>query len=406
MGKEVYWIWLSLCFGPASTGVHRLLGNYSYDPKAIFEKEEHKDNKLTPTQKKHLSDKNTDMAEQIVRWCEDNKVGILCYDDETYPRRLASLDDAPIVLYYIGELYDIDALFCVAGVGTRSMTVYGRDVSYSISYDLARAGAIVVSGLAAGIDTSVHKGAIDAGGRTIAVLGNRINKVYPASNRDLMRYIARNGLLITEYHPFYHTTPKNYPQRNRLISGLCQCTVIFEADEGSGSLITAKYAIKQGRRVFSVPGKIGETNALGTNQLIKEGATPLTRASDIIEDFRYLYKYQLSTDRLYDYSPAKKIYNSYIKRKNKLQKKVCTPKPVLNDEGEPPEEKITSEPDLSEYSDTDRLIYSALTYDKPLTIEEIDLPGISTAQKLATLTIFELDGIIKELPGNRYIKNR
>ena len=158
-----------------------------------------------------------------------------------------------------------------------------------MAYDLAKAGAVVVSGMAKGVDGMAHRGALDGGGYTVAVLGCGIDRVYPAEHADLMRQIQKNGLVITEYKPFTEPKGSNFPLRNRIISGLSQGTVVIEAPRGSGALITAQTALGQGRDVFALPGKVGEMSSIGTNELIRDGARIVTCAADILLEYQPLY---------------------------------------------------------------------------------------------------------------------
>lgn len=398
MNNKLYWIWLSLAVGVASSIPQKLLSEFG-NIKAIYEadKNEYKKIKLTEKRLTALSNKSLEEAELIYNWCENNNVGILCYDDKAYPGRLASIPDAPAVLYYIGELYDIDSMLCIAGVGTRSMTKYGHDTAYTFCYDLAKSGAVIVSGMAAGIDTACHRGALDAGGRTITVLGCRINKVYPYENRDLMVEIARKGLILTEYHPFSKTMPGNFPQRNRIISGLCQGTVVFEADTGSGSLITANHALKQGRKIYALPGKIGEDNSLGTNELIKNGAQITTSANDILDEYAYLYPKQITKTRVFDYSPTQKAFDSFIEKKRKPKKEKNETKEIL----------ITKEPeslDTLGLTDTEKRIYEAMSFSEPMSSEQFMFSDIAFADVISSLTMLEIKGYIDPAPGGKYYK--
>ena len=408
MNNTKYWIWLSLAAGPGSSLPVRLMNRIGKDIKAIYEasSKEYCSVRSSKRQLNELCDKSLDEAERIIEWCKGKKVGILCYDDPEYPERLRSIPDPPIVLYYIGELYNLDSLLCIAGVGTRRMTRYGHDLAYSFCHDLSRAGAVIVSGLAAGIDTVCHRAALDAGGRTVAVIGCRINKVYPEENRDIMREIARKGLLLTEYHPFFKTQPSNFAKRNRIISGLCQGTVIYEADSASGSLITADYARKQGRRVFSLPGKVGDKGALGTNELIRDGATPITRSADILEEFTSLYDLDVSIRSLYDYSPVTVNNDSYM-----VLKKVRGNRPSsAESKAEQKPEVIfdrSSQERRTEVNITDpceKEIYDRLSTDKATGLDELVIPGYDAASILTALTMLELSGYITAHPGNTYTK--
>ena len=380
MKNNIYWVWLAALAGPGSTLPRLLINHFGTDIEKIYNADdsEYKEAGLTPKRIATLRDKSLDLASQIVDWCNANKVKILTYEDIRYPNRLRSIPDWPAVLYYIGDLYDIDNELCVATVGTRRMTKYGHDTAYSFSYDLARAGAVVVSGLAAGIDTTCHRAALDSGGKTIAVIGTRINKVYPSENRDIMREIAKKCLLITEYHPFFETQAKNFPIRNRLISGLCNAVIVFEADKNSGSLITADYARKQDRRIFALPGKIGEEGSLGTNELIRDGSTMITRPLDIIQEYSNEYSLQYSDNRIFDYSPKKAKKDSFKKK----QKEEIIP--------------ITDQ--------LQKTIYGMLDTATPVYVEQLSLPGYQYSEIITAITMLELNGYVVSHPGNAYTK--
>lgn len=206
-------------------------------------------------------------------------VTILTADDPDYPAGLGNCPDPPLFLYIKGTLEQDDG---IAVVGTRKPSHYGLTLTHRIAYQLAETGFTIVSGLARGIDTQAHKGALTAKGRTIAVLACGIDIVYPPENKGLLEQIIRNGAVVTE-NPF-GTKPESgyFPGRNRIISGLSRGTVIIEATEDSGSLITARYAREQGRKLFAIPGNIGSPTSKGTNSLIKEGAVLVENAEDIV----------------------------------------------------------------------------------------------------------------------------
>jgi DNA processing protein len=216
------------------------------------------------------------------------KLGIdaLTLLDDEYPSNLRQVADPPPVLFVRGRLIVSDAR-AVALVGTRRATGYGYAVAERLAGDLAGAGVTVVSGLAKGIDTAAHRAALEAGGRTIAVLGNGLDQVYPPENSGLARQIVErdSGAVISEFAPAIPPDAVNFPRRNRIISGLSAGTVIIEAGERSGALITADFALEQGRDVLAVPGSIFSPVSAGTNELIKQGATPVTCATDVLTIF-------------------------------------------------------------------------------------------------------------------------
>ena len=204
--------------------------------------------------------------------------------DGEYPALLAAIHDPPVSLYLRGD--GDPALLAgsaVAVVGARACSAYGRSVARSLARELMGAGVVVVSGLARGIDAEAHRGALDAGGVTVAVLGCGIDRDYPAAHGELARRVSERGLVVSEYEPGVEPAPWRFPARNRIIAGLCRATVVVEARERSGALITADFALEEGREVLAVPGEITSALSAGTNALLRLGATPVTRADDVLE---------------------------------------------------------------------------------------------------------------------------
>jgi DNA processing protein len=223
-----------------------------------------------------------DLAAEMGR-LERAGVHLLTWADDAYPARLRAIDTAPPVLYVRGELTPADEV-AVAIVGTRRVTPYGREVAHQLASGLAAAGVTVVSGLALGVDTVAHRAALEAGGRTLAVLGSGVDVIYPPQNRDLAAQIGAEGrgALLSDYALGATPEAANFPPRNRIISGLARGVVIVEADTKSGAMITAGFALDQGREVFAVPGSILSRHSDGPNGLLKQGATPVTGVDDIL----------------------------------------------------------------------------------------------------------------------------
>ena len=281
-------------------------------------------------------------------------IGILTIRDAEYPDPLKSINNAPPVIYVKGGFSDDDR-FAVAVVGTRSRTSYGKQVAAELGKFLAVNGVTVVSGLARGIDTIAHQACLDAGGRTIAVFGCGLDVVYPPENRKLASDIIHHGALVSEFYPGTKPDAMNFPPRNRIISGLARAVVIVEADEKSGALITAKFAVEQSRDVFAVPGSIYAPRSRGTNRLISDGAIPLIDFQELLlalnlentAEFRYVQK--------------------------------ALPK-----------------------DDIELLLMDAVR-DEPLHIDEIkNLTGLSTDIVSARLTMMELKGIIRKTGNMTY----
>jgi len=219
-----------------------------------------------------------DLTQKIV----SQGIQVITWDDPAYPEQLRQITQSPFVLYIKGELVNEDD-WAVAIVGTRRHSDYGRQITENISHTLARNGITIISGLARGIDGVAHQAALEAGGRTIAVLGSGVDITYPPEHRDLGEDISRQGALISDYPLGTPPDGSNFPPRNRIISGLSKAIIVIEAGERSGALITATYAAEQGKDVFAAPGKITSPMSKGTNLLIKQGAHPLLESQDILD---------------------------------------------------------------------------------------------------------------------------
>jgi DNA processing protein len=213
---------------------------------------------------------------------EAQGISILTWEDELYPPRLKEIDQPPPVLYVRGALTAEDA-WSVAVVGTRRVSAYGRQVTEELASFLAANGVTVVSGLARGVDAIAHQAALKAGGRTVAVLGSGVDRIYPPEHSQLAEKMLSSGALISDYAPGTPPDASNFPPRNRIISGLSMATVVVEAGETSGALITAQFAVDQGREVFAVPGNILAPQSKGTNRLIAQGARPMLSGRDMLD---------------------------------------------------------------------------------------------------------------------------
>jgi len=281
-------------------------------------------------------------------------VKVLTWQDDDYPSRLAECDNAPPVLYLRGDFLPRDE-WAVAIVGTRRVAAYGRQVTEKISRSVASSGATVVSGLARGVDAIAHRSAIDAGGRTLAVLGCGVDRIYPPEHRQLYEQVIANGSLISEYPLGTPPDARNFPPRNRIISGLSLATVVVEAGEKSGALITANFALEQGRDVFAVPGSVLSPQSKGPNLLIQRGAHPLLDAKEILEI--------LELTLISEHREARVILPSDA---------------------------------------TEAQLYSILTHE-PLHVDEIRAQTDLPIEKVtATLSMMELKGMVRQVSGMRY----
>ena len=287
MKDIIYWIWLSLCCTPDTATFANLLEKFG-SAEEIYNSDIKKIGAcLHPrsSDRARLADKSLDRASEICEFCEKHNVGIITYADGRYPDSLRKIPTPPVLLYYRGVLPDFSRGFYASVVGTRRLTDYGRKNAFKMAYDLASAGATVVSGMALGIDGVAHAGSLAAGMPTVAVIGSGINICYPPEHIKLAREIVKNGCILTEYAPGTAPGRYNFPARNRIISGLSSLTVVIEGSEKSGAVITARHALKQERTVYALPGNVGMKGSEATSMLLKNGARVCTCADDIIRDF-------------------------------------------------------------------------------------------------------------------------
>ena len=439
MNHLVYWVWLALHCGAGSELGSYLLKHFP-TPKDVYEASEEEllaVDGITKEIVSALMDRDLVYSEKIVEYCERVNVGILTLDSPNYPNRLRGIYAKPILLYYRGKLPEIDENVLIACVGTRKCSHEGAQTAYTLGMELVHGGAIVVSGMASGIDSATQKGAISAGGHTIAVLGCGIDRVYPIENKELMEKIAATGTILTEFAPGTDPVGKNFPIRNRIISGLCQGTVVVEADYKSGSLITAKYALKQGRDIFAFPGKANDPNSTGTNMLIQNGASLVTCARDILLDYEPLYPDKIMTDnismanyrrKLRREEQTKILRDVYVKempvrqeenfkaeKQEAFQKSSVSVKKVRAEKETRAEEKAVvqeipvtrQERDLSGLGEYERAVISVMT--DAMSVEEIASAltekigdGFDTGGLLGALTMLELEAYIESLPGGIY----
>ena len=305
------------------------------------------------------------MAREIIDWCKHEGCQVLCQGDARYPALLCEIPDPPLVLYTLGNL-DVFQLPCIAIVGTRRPTFYGLQMARGLSSDLAGRGIAIVSGLARGIDAAAHNGCLDASGSTIAIFGCGIDVIYPREHRRLVSQIGEKGLLISEFTPGTSPSPQNFPVRNRIISGLSLGTLLVEASEYSGSLITARLAMEQNREVFALPGNLTSPQSFGPNYLIKQGAKLVQSWKDIAEEL-----------------PAE------IRRKILIKETGCLdPTPKL--------ELLTQdEVKVLKWIETD----CATQFDKIFRGSGLEISVLS-----AILLDLEMRGWIHQVPGNFYVK--
>ena len=355
--ETLYLMWLNSLVQVSVKNRHRLLEVFG-SAKAVWN--------ASSAHVSRIAELNSDNLYKLVRSKDDENMKELCegmekagarfitYLDEEYPESLKNIPDYPIGLYIIGEIPKQE--YKIGVVGARSCTEYGMGASYEIGKCLAKYDIVTVSGMAEGVDAYAHKGALDGGGKIIAVMGTGIDLCYPRGHTKLKQQIAQNGCVISEFPPGTHGSSYTFPARNRIISGLSKGVAVIEAAKKSGSLITADFAMEQGRTVFALPGNINSRLSVGTNMLLKNGAEVITQPEDI---------------------PA--FYNMDIKKKEKNKK-------ILNNSLAPNE----------------KLVYDCID-SVPQSAEYIHAQtGLSASEVQSALTMLEIKGLVQGMSGQRY----
>lgn len=408
----IHWIWLS------TREIHdreklALLAHFS-DPEDVFfadAKAYSQVSGLSETAAEALKDKDLHAAEKVLADCARKRIHILTIRDGSYPARLKNIPQPPIVLYYKGTLPDFDGLPVIGVVGTRKASAYGLTTSKRMGYQISRCGGMVVSGAASGIDSAAMQGALTAGDCVVAILGCGVDVVYPRSNEGLFADLERHGCLISEFVPGTPPLKWNFPKRNRIISGVSNGVLVVEAPERSGALITARQALDQGRDVFAVPGNIDVPSCAGTNALLREGATVAMSGWDVVQEYRHLYP-----DRVCQQTgPVHLTADGEGTDAGSRQLPKVAQKPKIPHDAQKTvaskEKKVIDNTETSSYSDEyktipglnpqEQAIIEQLRYGEQLVDEVIAATGLPSGQVLAALTMLEVRGIVKTLPGRR-----
>ena len=388
MSALKFWLWLTELPGLTNQTRLALLRHfptpedvYYADPAEVLLTEG-----ITREQAELLEDKDCAAAEKVLADCGELGLHIVTISDAAYPNRLRNIFDPPCLLYVRGRLPAFDDEAAVAVVGTRDCTPYGVSCAEKLGFGLAAGGALVVSGLARGIDSAALRGALRGGGTVTAVLGNDLDVVYPRENRYLYEDIAASGALLSEYPPGTPPEGRHFPVRNRIMSGLSLATLVVEAPERSGALITAGTALEQGRDVFAVPGPIDAPASVGCNRLIRDGAGLVTDAWDILAAYAPRFPEKLHREGARE-EPAVLGYQA---------RQRTEPKEV------PPSLSLSNN-DLSLTDDQIRLLRT-LTEEPMLVDDLIEETEIPTRRVLSALTVLEIEHLVTQHPGKRYTR--
>ena len=286
MNKEEYWIWFSMIKLIPIKKI-KLLQKFK-TPQKIYKASEEELLKVEEIDlidvNEIIKNKNKELILKYKNYITKNQITVINISEKGYPSKLKNIYDPPVVVFAKGDLSLLEKEK-IAIVGSRDATIYGAKQSYKLAYELAKNNIVIVSGLAKGIDSMSHRGALSAAGSTIAVIGNGLDIVYPKENYGLYSKIFEKGLIISEFIVGTKPDSKNFPMRNRIISGLSDGVLVVEAKEKSGAMITVDFAIEQGKNVYAVPGNIDEMHSVGCNLLISQGAKLVMNYTDVLEDF-------------------------------------------------------------------------------------------------------------------------
>lgn len=390
-----YWVWLAEL--PRLKGPFRLaLLRHFGSPEDIFFADREElllAEDVPPGQAELALNRDLSAADRILADCQRLGQRILTIQDAEYPQRLRNIFDPPLVLYVKGRMPVMDEEAAIAVVGTRECTPYGTACGERLGRELAASGAVVVTGLARGVDSAAARGALRAGGSVVGVTGGGLDVVYPPENGDLYADVAARGVLLSEYPPGSPPDKAHFPVRNRIMSGLSVAALVVEAPGHSGALITARLALEQGREVYAVPGPIDAPDSVGCNRLIRDGAGLAAEGWDILRDFQERFPEKLR--------PARKLpaWTPLPTRRRA--------EPRRKPESAPEPEKAPALRAVSREGLTDDQIalLGVLEPEGPVQVDDlIESTGIPARRVSSALTMLEIDGCVRQHDGKRYTR--
>lgn len=391
-----YWVWLAEL--PGLKGPERLaLLRHFGSPEDIFFADREElllAEDVSPAQAELALNRDLSAADRILADCQRLGQRIMTIQDAEYPQRLRNIFDPPLALYVRGRVPAIDEEAAVAVVGTRSCTPYGVASAERLSQELAASGAVVVTGLARGVDSAAARGALRAGGTVVGVTGSGLDVVYPPENRDLYEDVAAAGVLLSEYPPGSEPEKHHFPARNRIMSGLSVAALVVEAPERSGALITARLTLEQGREIYAVPGPIGAPASVGCNRLIRDGAGLAAEGWDILRDFQERFPEKLHpAGDLPSWTPLPTRRRAEPRRRPEKAPEPEEPKPSLR--------TVSTE----SLTDDQIALLRALEPEAPTQVDDlIQATGVPARRVSSALTMLEIDGCVQQHSGKRYTR--
>lgn len=397
MASLKYWLWLSQLEGVSPQQRLSLLEHFGQPDKIYFgdSGEYALVEGMTRQALSALENKSTDRADAILGDCQRLGLRIITIHDAEYPDRLRNIYDPPLLLYVQGRMPAFDDEVAIAMVGSRKASPYAQIMGEKLAFQMAGLGALIVSGLAAGGDAAAHRGALRAGGFTAAVIAGGHDVIYPRENRWLYEDIGVRGVILSEYPPGTPHDRTHFPVRNRIISGLCLGTVVIEAPERSGTLITVNHALEQGRDIFAVPGQADDWHCTGSNRLLRDGAGVVTDGWDVLSCYAARFPHKIRPFRAEEprhFGPSEETAGNAAVREKPAKQPVPQEeqRPVLNLSG-----------DHGLTDDQIRIVQTLgeRTMQVDDIIAETELP---TRRVLSALTMLELDGVVEQSSGKRF----
>ena len=383
-----HWVWLAEC--KISLRRKAILIKQYQDAEYIYQLDEPALSALGLDEKEIAAMQNKDLSEarSILEVCLNKGIRLLTYQDDAYPDRLREIAEPPVLLYYKGQFPQFDRLPAIAAIGARKMTAHGYKLAQELGYQMGCCGLTVISGIAAGIDAASLTGALLADAPVAAVLGCGADVVYPAANRKLYTDVELEGCLLTEYPPGSRPEPWHFPVRNRIIAGLSVGVLVVEAGEKSGALITVRHALDQGKDIFAVPNNADSPAAMGSNRLLQEGAICASTGWEVAREYQQLYP-----EMVHPYRPP---YRRPTPSQRPKRAECAEQKPPVDPQ--PP----VGHRDWEQLSDAERKVFVQLHLEPVHVDQLIERTGLPASQVLSALTLFEIQGVAKRLPGKRF----
>lgn len=403
MAALKYWLWLTSRRGIDSAAALTVLDHFLTPERAYYgDREEYEYLPLRPVQRQALLDKDLSAVEAILGDCERLGLRVMTIQDADYPQRLRAISDPPAVLYVRGRAFHFDEEAAIAVVGAREPSPYGQKWAERLAMELTSGGALVVSGIAQGLDSCAVRGALKAGGPVVSVLAGGVDVPYPRENRYLMEDVAAAGALISEYPPGTRPDGRQFPRRNRILSGLCLGVLAVECRLFGGTMSTVGHALEQDRDIFAVPGALDAPMSEGTNKLIQQGAKLVTCGRDILEEYWDRFPGKLGNCAPLAPEAAQARLDDLERQREETPVPPPKEAPRARELAAPVRPVVPLGEQKSRFTDDELAILAALR-EKPLSADYlVERTQVPARRILSALTMLQVQGAVEEQPGKRF----